>query len=314
MIIFIYGEDSYRARHKLKEIIEEHKKIRKSGLNLKYIDCSRKDGSVLDEFKNNVRQTSMFQEKKLVAVFNPFSDKEFKEKFLEQAESFLSSKDIILLYEDKKIDGRDALFNFLKKKAKCQKFDLLAGKKLENWARNEFSSAKAKIEEGALQKIIGYVGSDLWRMSNEIRKLADFGAGKIIKEKDVALLVKPKIETDIFNTIDGLAQKNKSQAIRLIQRHLEKGDSASYLFSMINFQFRNLLAVKDLQERRNVFNVIVKKSGLHPFVAKKSYFQSQKFSLEELKKIYRKIYQADLDIKTGKINPEAALETLVAEI
>jgi DNA polymerase III delta subunit len=53
---------------------------------------------------------------------------------------------------------------------------------------------------------------------------------------------------------------------------------------------------------------------LHPFVVKKSYQQANKFTLQELKKIYQKIFKADLDIKTGKITPETALDLLLTEI
>jgi len=38
------------------------------------------------------------------------------------------------------------------------------------------------------------------------------------------------------------------------------------------------------------------------------------FSIEQLKKIYQKIFQADSDIKTGKIEPELALDLIVASI
>ena len=36
--------------------------------------------------------------------------------------------------------------------------------------------------------------------------------------------------------------------------------------------------------------------------------------MPELKKIYQKIFQIDLDIKTGKIEAETALDLLLAEI
>jgi DNA polymerase-3 subunit delta len=53
---------------------------------------------------------------------------------------------------------------------------------------------------------------------------------------------------------------------------------------------------------------------MHPFVVEKTLFQARKFQLEELKKIYQKIFQVDLDIKTGKVDPETALDLLIAEI
>ncbi len=59
---------------------------------------------------------------------------------------------------------------------------------------------------------------------------------------------------------------------------------------------------------------ILKRSGLHPFVVRKSYDQSRQFSLSDLKKIYQKIFQIDFDVKTGKVEPEMALDLLISSI
>ena len=108
--------------------------------------------------------------------------------------------------------------------------------------------------------------------------------------------------------------QDKKRALDLLHSHLEKGDSPLYLFSMIKFQISNLLVIKDLIEKQTPFPSILSQSNLHPFVVKKSYRLSQKFSLEQLKKIYRKIFKLDLKIKTGKIDPALALDILVTEI
>jgi DNA polymerase-3 subunit delta len=151
-------------------------------------------------------------------------------------------------------------------------------------------------------------------MNNEIKKLVSFKSKRRIEAEDVELLVKPKIEADIFKTIDAIAQKNKKQALFLIHKHLEKGDSPLYLLSMINFQFRNLLMIKDLIEKNRPYYAILKTTKLHPFVVKKSWQLANKFTFQELKKIYQKIFQADLSIKTGKIEPKITLELLLAEL
>ena len=82
---------------------------------------------------------------------------------------------------------------------------------------------------------------------------------------------------------------------------------------MIAYQFRNLLTIKELQNTQP-YGAIAKKSGLHPFVVQKSYYLCSQFSIEQLKKIYQKIFQVDSDIKTGKIDSELALDLLLAEI
>ncbi|MDI6592096.1 MAG: DNA polymerase III subunit delta [Patescibacteria group bacterium] len=299
MIIFLYGPDTYRSRQKLNEIIIYYKKIHQSGLNLKIFDLKEKN---FQEFKDEIQSVSMFAEKKLIIVKNTFLNKNFKENFLKDSKKFTQSKDIILFYEEGEV-LKDEFFNFLKKYGKSQEFKLLEGEKLKNWIKKEFEGYQVKTEPGVVERLINFVGNDLWQLNNEIKKLISYKKNKKIEIKDVDLLVRPKIETDIFQTIDWLALKNKKKALESLHRHLEKGESPFYLLSMINFQFRNLLMAKSGNLR-----------GMHSFLAKKTLWQSKKFTLQELKKIYQKIFEVDLSIKTGKIDPETALDLFIAEI
>lgn len=316
MIIFLHGPDSYRIKEKLKEIVSSYQKVHKSGLNLSYIsfDESKGDIAALRDFRNNFRQVSMFKEKKLAVLVSPFSNATSREKVLECVDDFIKSDDLIVIIEEKALAKNDKALKVLNQKAKCQEFPLLTEAKLKLWIKKEVENYGAHIDDKAINLLILYVGSDLWRLSQETKKLVCYKKGKEINCNDVELLIRSKIETDIFKTIDAIAAKNKKEALRLIHKHIENGDSPLYILSMINYQFRNLLAIKDLQEKGNSYEGIAKKSGLHPFVVKKSFYQLQNFSFSELKKIYQKIFQVDLDIKTGKVESEMALDLLLAEI
>jgi len=91
MIIFLYGQDSYRSRKKLNEIIDHYKKIHQSGLNLKYFNGKELN---FEDFRDEIQQTSMFDEKKLAILEDTFSNKQFKEKFLKYSKEFINSKNM----------------------------------------------------------------------------------------------------------------------------------------------------------------------------------------------------------------------------
>jgi len=311
MFIFLYGPDTYRSRQKLNEIIERYKKTSKSGLNLNYFDF-KKDS--YQGFKDEFQTISMFQENKLAVLENAFSNADFKRKFLKDSKKFADLNNIILFYEGNEVPKNDSLFKFLEKNAKFQQFEFLTGQKLKSLVKKEFEKYHCHISDIALEKLIEFTGNDLWQIANEIQKLIAYRAKQKIEKEDVELLVGPKIEADIFKTIDAISSGDKKQALILIHKHLEKGDSPLYLLSMINFQFRNLLEVKDLVERNTPYYLIPKISNLHPFIIKKSYQQIGRFTLGQLKKIYQKIFEVDFKIKTGKLEPEAALDILIAEI
>ncbi len=307
MIIFLYGPDNYRLREKLKDIVEQYKKSHKSGLNLKFLDGAKLD---YQDFKEKFQQTPMFKEKKLVVLKDILGNREFKKLFLENYQKFAKSDDIIVFCEEKEVSTKNPLAKLLLKEAKTQDFPLLNGVKLKNWIRKEFEKYSLKTDDRIVEKLSNYVGNDLWQLANEIKKLAAYKKRGKVSNRDIDLLVKPKIEPDIFKTVDAIAQRDKKTALALIHQHLEKGDNPVYLLYMINYQFRNIMAVKDLLERGKSPG----QAKLHPFVVRKSRELAQKFTLDELKKIYQKIFKADFNIKTGKLEPEAALDLLIAEI
>jgi DNA polymerase-3 subunit delta len=309
MIIFIYGKDTYRSQEKLREIINSYKNSNKNGVNLKIINFKEKDFCCL---KEELCSSSLFKEKKLLILKNTILNKKFKEDLLENQKILTNSKDIILFFEEGDVLQGDSLLKFVKKYGKIQEFKFLSGQKLEEWISQEFAKYDKDVEGEVLNKIILYLGTDTWLLANEIKKISSYKKEKKILQKDVDILLRPAIETNIFKTIDAIAQKNKKQALKLIYQHLEKGDAPLYLLSMISFQFRNLILIKNLIEKNIPYYSILKLSKLHPFVVKKSYSQCGEFSFKELKKIYQKIFQADSAIKKGRIDPETALVNLIS--
>lgn len=311
MITLLFGQDTYRSKQKLAEIIQVQQKTGKAGLNLRFYDFQK---DKFENFLDELKQNTLFQEKRSLVIKNAFANPEFKEKFRKNFKTAEKSDNTILFFEEGEIKKDDSFFQFMKSKGKIQEFNNLKGDELKRWLKEEFAKYKTEIAPEALEKLTGFVGNNLWQMVQEIKKLFNYKRGKKIETKDVELLVKPKFEPDIFKAIDAVSQKNKKTALTLLKKHLEAGDSPIYLFSMINFQFRNILSVRELMEKGAAYQKILSQIKLHPFVIKKSYWQAQKFTLPELKKIYRKILQADFNIKTGRLNPETALDLFVAEI
>jgi len=298
MIIVLHGKDTYRAKANLYKIINGYKEKNKSGINLMFLDGA---DLKFDDLKNNIFELSFFQEKKLVIVENVFSNKEFKEEFKVRGDVFFDSENIIVFYEKNEIMKRDTLLNFLSKKAKINKFDLLSEGKTKLWIQKKVQEKNVEIEDGAVDLLFKYVSKDLFRLEQEIDKLVNYTDK--IKEEDVRVLVYPNTEINIFNIVDAIAEKNNSKAIQLANKYLES-ESIFGLLGLIANQFKNIMIVK------NNYG----KTKLNPFFARKAYEQSKNFSLEEIKKIYEKVLEVDAGIKTGRIEQEIAFETFILEI
>lgn len=291
MIRFLYGQDTYRSRQELKRIIEEYKKANPDWLDFFRIDCNDEDA--FQKIREAVDTISMFNQEKLIVLEN------LQEELLD----FFKKRDlknVEIVVWDEKPDKRSKLFKFLQK-TKAKEFKPLQGSHLKDWIKDYVDEQKGGIESPAIDKLIEYIGSDLWRLSNEINKLLNYS--KTIKNEDIELLVKPEIDLNIFNLVDALGYKDKNKALKLFKQYLEKGEDESYLLSMFIYQIRNLIKIKTGG-----------KLNMHYFVIQKSRQQARNFSFEDLKKIYHQLLTIDLDIKTGRTDSKTALELFLVSL
>jgi len=305
MLIFLYGPDTFRLSRKLAAAIEEYKK-RKKGLDFNVIDGQT---APFGDFLAGLRQDSLFQEKKFFVVKNPVSNKEFKEAFIDNIEAISSSGHNIVACQEGKVLKTDRLLTAMKKHAKAQEFAPLEGQKLANWVAGEFMDLGKPVNPAVAGELAERVGSDLWQMENEIQKIVHRITGRQITVADIEQSVKPLAETNIFKTVDAIARRDKKQALALAREHLGRGDHPLYLLAMVASQFRNLLLVKSSAGAASASRL-----GIHPYVFGKTVAQARRFGLPELEDAYRRICQADSNIKTGKVDPEAGLELLLAQI
>ena len=184
-------------------------------------------------------------------------------------------------------------------------------------AKKEIEKNNMSIRPDALAKFISYVvgtpnkreginPSLPWKIKQEIDKLFHYklsGAPSdktVITAADVELLIAPSIDLNIFETLDAFGSRNKAQALLLLHEHLESGTDPFYLFSMLVYQFRNLIRIKSLASDAVPYANIIKKTGLNPYVVKKAYAQCNKFDLEELKQLFAGLSRLEINAKQGK--------------
>lgn len=321
MILFFYGEDNYRLKKKVQALKEKFVSASLGDTNLVVLD-----GETLkyDEFIRQILAMPFLSKTRLVIIENIL--KNAKKEVLERIPDSLKkvpTSTVLVFSEEGVPDRRTALFKRLSKE-KFEEFKVLEPNQLVRWIEKECEMRNVKCDREVTTKLVEYVGPDLWRMGNELDKLTAYRLpiteknsvnGERITVNDVELLVKPQIQADIFRTIDAVAQKNIKTAIFELYKLLDTGTNELMILTMIVYQYRNLLIVKDIFEKGDTNQwAIAKKAKLHPFVVQKSLALIRQYSMDNLKKIYRKLLDYDFKIKTGKIESRAALELLIYEL
>jgi DNA polymerase III delta subunit len=217
MIIFLYGEDDFRAKNKIRELKEKFsREVDKSGGSIEYLDGQTAD---LKEINEKAATASLLASKRMIIIEDIFSRRapkgEEKKKpsaagskdfFSEVAEYFRAKEKNnwgnIAVFRDNTIkskrkfggeeivkinsDGPDRplgkkekeLFDFLAGRKFAQEFKKLNNSELAAWVKKEVEARGGAISPRAIQVLIGLVGYDLWQIDREISKLVNYKNGE----------------------------------------------------------------------------------------------------------------------------------------
>ncbi|MEK7557969.1 MAG: DNA polymerase III subunit delta [Patescibacteria group bacterium] len=348
MLIFLYGEDTFRSCQKLKELKNKF---------IHDIDHREENISVINggtasekEIIQAINTSSLLVKKRLIIIEEIFSNKTIT--IFEQLLNYLKNRskikdDNIIIFQDSRVKvkktkikegffiidstGRDkvltkhplALFKFLLKQPYSQQFSCLNNTETASWIKHEITKRGGIINLPVAHLLASLIGNNLWQISNEIDKLINYqlaiqlksneSSQIIISEENVKKLVRGNFDENIFALTDAISSKNKTLAIKLLEEQIEAGLTSSYLLNMFIRQFRILLQIKQALEVGDSSRKIASELKIHPFVVQKGISQARYFSLPVLKNTVSQLIKIDYKIKAGKTDAITALNILIAK-
>jgi DNA polymerase-3 subunit delta len=321
MIIFLYGTDSFRSLEKLNDLKNNYLQKNDSGTDLSVLDYG--EAATLVPLANIFSAQGLFSNKKLVIIKNsmtkgsPEQQKDVLTILKADATLEKDADTIIIFFEAGSPKKNGALYKFLFKSTKKQEFTALEGANLAAWAITYAKnlSPETSFSKVALNMLLAATGSDLYVLSNEINKLVNYKINSEITDKDIVLLVKSKVDSTMFETIEALSSGNKSRALTLFHEQIAKGEDVFYVLSMYTYQIRTLLKIGDFYwQGMTSAPQIAQASGIHPYVVQKSLSQIRNLSEEKTKQMLRDLADIDFNAKTGKVDPILALDTFIVSL
>jgi DNA polymerase-3 subunit delta len=327
LLYILHGEDDFSLTQYLGEI--------KRGLgdpSMLATNTSTFDGQKLTpgELKGVVETAPFLAEKRLVIIQGLLGRFELKgrtrskkggnrggeenAKAFAEAMSSIPPSTVIVLTDGTRIKSTNPLLKLLSSKGEMRPFPLLKEPKLKQWIEKEVSAQGAAISPPAVDLLARLVGANLWTMSGEITKLTLYTGGRRIEAEDIDKVVSSAQEANVFAMVDAILDFKAGVAERLLEQLLDRGASSAYLLTMLTRQVRLIVQAKELKRQRQSDIEIQNKLGLAPFPLRKTLEQAQRYPLERLKQVYKKLLQTDLYIKRGKFEGGLALNLLVAEL
>ncbi len=312
--LFLFtGEDSYRLRQQAKAWKEAFAQ-KHGNMNLAVLDAQE---TSLNEISAALSALPFLGEKRLVFIHGlpeapktrnadkvSKKDEEREQKLKKFAQGLAAlPQSTIAVFIQPNPDKRKAFFKALGQVAETKTFDPLEGSALIQWLLQEAASKGARMDRPVAEALAAMVGGDLWRLSQEVAKLATYASGQPVTKAMVEALAVPVFQSNIFHFTDALAARNHKGAIRQLHQMGATGESLVPAVYMIARQFRLLLQAQAyFAERAGATPAGLSASlKLHPFVARKLADQIRAFRFEQLKAAHQRLLEIDTDLKTSRI-------------
>lgn len=318
-VYLFYGEETYLMDTCIKKIRNLFGEIVK-GIN--YIEI---DDTNLEKLISDLQTPSFGYPKKLVVVKNTgIFKRELKKKganfqelrdkicdYLKEEQDMIKENNILIFIEESVDKGK--MLSLLEEiGATICDFEY---QKLPNIIARLKAICKAykvNIEDNTLRYFIECVGFNMQDLINEIRKQIEYaGEGGTITNQSIDLLCVKQMESVIFDLTGSLGKKDIKQASIVLQNLLYAKEPIQKILITLYNHFKKLyftkLAVKQNRD-------LTESLGLKPnqaFLVGKYKTQANYFEETELKQLLNAFIDLDANYKSGMIDLNIGLETIL---
>jgi DNA polymerase-3 subunit delta len=187
-------------------------------------------------------------------------------------------------------------------------------REMMGWIQSKAQENGGSFTPLAAATLAEFVGNNTQRAAQEINKLLTYvNFTRPVDDDDVRRLTVQEKISDIFALVDAIGNRNGEKALDMLHLLLDEM-SFSQVYGMIIRQFRLILQAQEIIDTGGDEGDVAKLLHQHPFVAKKISAQTRQFDLATLESIYHRLLRIDIDTKTGGMDGDIALDTLIAEL
>lgn len=175
---------------------------------------------------------------------------------------------------------------------------------MPQWIVQRVKRYKKSITADAAAVLPAYTGTSLRQASNELDKL-DIYTGKRteITVEDVHAVVGVTKEFSIFELQRAIGMKDTANAINILDRMLERGESAVFIIAMLTRLFMQISMVADLRERNIPPQKIAQEVKVNLFFLDDYFTYLNHHPPHSIPDRFKAILEADVSLKTtGKDN------------
>ncbi|KXL53030.1 DNA polymerase III subunit delta [Anaerotignum neopropionicum] len=269
------------------------------------------EGAIMDAAET----LPFLNEKRLITVrnsgfFQKGNTKEEGERLLDYFSQLPES--VCILFIEEKAEKNSRLYKAMVKYGEAVEFKTPGEKELAIWIKKECEKNGTSIEGSVVQFFLQTVESNMESIEREMQKLLAYkGNQGNIEIGDIKEICTPSLEAKVFDLVRAVVEEKPEKAISIYHNLLLLKESPYMVLSLITRQFRLILLSSLLSGEGMPNSEISQRLEIRDFAVREYINQARRFSKEAWKMALKDCLKTDLDIKTGRVAEEAAVELLI---
>ncbi len=309
-IYFLMGEEPYYI-DQISDFIEDNiLDETEKGFNLQVM--YGRDVAI-DDIISAAKRYPMMSEKQVLIVKEAQDLSRSIEKLVSYAENVQPTTVLVINYKYKKLDKRKKLYKAIDKVGVLFDSKKLYDNQVADWIRRVLSGKNYKIEPKAAQMLVEFLGTDLSKIANELKKLM------LILPKET-IITDHHIEENIgiskdfnnFELLKAIGSVNVVKANRIINYFVEnpKNNPTVMTISLLNNFFTKLLLFHGLQDKSK--SSVSKSLGVGFYFVDDYFLAAKNYTMRKVAKVIG--YLRDADVKSKGVGASQTQEDILKEL
>ena len=248
---------------------------------------------------------NLFEGIKLVIVnnINKIDNEEILLKYLNN-----SSSNILVLTSWESLDERKKLTKEIKKTCKSLDFtDFDLFKMIKDRLQGY------EINMKAINTLKEYCNDNYDVILNSIDKLKLYKKDTlVITEEDIKKIIKKSFDSNIFDLINAINKKDKMKLFNVYYELKYNNVDDLQIISVLANHFKLIYKIKELNGLKD--QEIISNLKLHPYRFKLLKSDSYQYEKKELLKFIKNLSIVDINIKSGKLSKDMAMELFLSKL
>jgi DNA polymerase III subunit delta len=217
-----------------------------------------------------------------------------------------------LLMMAEKPDFRMKPYTDLKKNGAVFSFNQLYDNQIPAWIAARCKTLGKDIDMDACRLMQAYIGNSLRAIQNELDKLFTYlGERTRVTLEDVADVVGVSRGFTVFDLQNAIGKKNMSEAMRIVKRMIETGETPQLSIVMLTRYFNLIWKVQDMLKHGESETEIMAATKISPYYFKDYAEAARRFSSSHIENSFGVLLDADVQLKSTSPDPSHLMEMLV---